>query len=467
MLDGLVHPDTLEGLLTVLEEDRSLDFQFYGPLADALRSSERLDWLALPVVLRLCEDDSLKLRGKLKQFDGSRLATLMRQRLSDQLFSEEPEVRLTAAQLLATRDGAGEGQARVLAEDMLASVLEDTDNVLVAAATEGLVRLVLLEQLPGLVDVSASTLQATQEDNLDRDEVQRQMEQIRLWVADLARKDELEPLKLPFTDQQGKVVDEQALPIAETLAAAQQACRLDKSHLDHLYLVVEPESEARELGLELVESFRKLARTEKKTMLELMREGAERVLLYHKDWLDETQKPPVLGGWRGASTIFHQSPGQEVGVWIESGKPSPLFLELVERRRRGVAIRLLRLVEEGCKPPRGMDVIEHSYRTDRAFEPRQLHLLQIRSARWVPLVLELYSFMPADLPMEERPRLAALLDLYHHKRAGTLWDNALSSGSDEVSAPVDRDSLDSRLSRLAVRFGLAPRALAGIELPGF
>lgn len=468
LLEGLVHPDTLDGLLSVLEEDRSLDFQFYEPLAGALRTADRMDWLALPVVLRLCEDDTLKLRGKLKQFDGKRLATLMRQRLSDQLFSEEPEVRLTAARLLATRDGAGEGQARVLAEDMLASVLMDDDKVLVSAATEGLVRLVLLEQLPGLVDVSASTLQATQEDNLDRDEVARNLDEIRQWVALLAENDELEPLKLPFTDQDGRVLDEQATPLAEVLAAARQASRNDKSHLDHLYLMVEPESAVRELGLELVEGFRKLAKAEKKSLYALMREGAERVLLYHRNWLEESSKPPVLGGWRGTSTVYHQSPGREIGVFIEPGKASPLFLELVERLRRGVSIRLLRLVEEGNKPPRGMDVIEHSYRTDRAFEPRQLHLLQVRSARWVPLVMELYSFLPADLPNEDRPRLAAILDLYHHKRAGTLWDNALAAGAEETAPPpADRDSLDSRLARLAPRFGLPENALAGVELPGF
>lgn len=467
LLDGLVHPGTLEGLLTVLEEDSSLDFQFYGPLAEALRTAERIDWLALPVVLRLCEDDTLKLRGTFKQYDGKRLGTLVRQRLSDQLFSEEPEVRLTAARLLATRDGAGEGQARMLAEDLLASVLEDPDSVLVSAATEGLVRLVVLEQLPGLVEVSASTLQATQHDSLDRELVARHLADIRAWVADLASRDELEPLKLPFTDQDGQVIEAEALPLAEVLAAAQQATRADRAHLDHLYLVMEPESEVRELGLELVESFRKLARAEKKSLYELMKEGAERVLLYHNNWLEDSSKPPVLGGWRGTSTIYHQSPGQEVGVYIEPGKPSPLFLELVERHRRGVAIRLLRLVEEGHKPPRGMDVIEYSYRTDRAFPPRHLHLLQVRSGRWVPLVLELYSFMPADLAQEDRARLAAILDLYHHKRSGTLWDNALQSSEESAPAPADREELDGRLSRLSQRFGLAPEALVGVELPGF
>ena len=317
------------------------------------------------------------------------------------------------------------------------------------------------------MDVSASTLQETQQDNLDRDEVHRQMEQIRLWVAELAKKDDLEPLKLPFTDQSGHVIEESALPIAEMLAGAQQACRGDKSHLDHLYLVVAPESEVRELGLELVESFRKIARSEKKSLFELMREGGERLLLSHRTWLEDNTRPPVLGGWRGTQTIYHQLPGQEVGVWIEPGRPSPLFLELVERMRRGVAVRLLRVVDEGSKPPRGMDVIEHSYRTDRAFEPRCVHVLQVRSARWVPLMLEFYSFMPADLVAEERPRMAAVLDLYQHKRAGTLWDSALASGASETAEAPTRDSLDGRLSRLSQRFGLAPTALAGIELPGF
>lgn len=467
LLEGLVHKDTLEGLLTVLEEDRTVDFLFYAPLARALRTAERMDWLALPVVLRLCEDDTLKLRGTYKQFDGKRLATLVRQRLSDQLFSEEPEVRLTAARLLATRDGAGEGQTRILAEDLLASVLQDPDPVLVASATEGLVRLVLLEDLPGLVEVGASTLHATQEDLLDRDEVARQLEQIRVWVSELARKDELEPLKLPFTDQQGHVVDELALPLAETLAAAQQGCRSDRSHLDHVYLAVVSEAEVRETGLELVEGFRKVARSEKKSLYQLMREGAERVQLYHRSWLEESSRPPLLGGWHGPYTVFHQSPGQEVGVFIEPGKPSPLFLELVERQRRGAEVRVVRLVEEGSKPPRGMDVIEHSYRTERAFEPRQMQLLQVRSARFVPMVMELYAFLPTDLTPPERPLVAALLDLYQNKRTGTLWENALQSEVEVSVERPDREALKPRLNRLCQRFGLPEGTLADIEVPGF
>lgn len=467
LLEGLVHKDTLEGLLAVLEEDRTLDFHFYAPLAQALRTAERMDWLALPVVLRLCEDDTLKLRGAYKQFDGKRLATLVRQRLSDQLFSEEPEVRLTAARLLATRDGAGEGQTRILAEDLLASVLQEPDPVLVAAATEGLVRLVLLEDLPGLVEVGASTLQPTQEDLLDRDEVARQLEQIRVWVSELARKDELEPLKLPFTDQQGHVVDELAQSLAETLAAAQQGCRSDRSHLDHVYLAVVSEAEVRETGLELVEGFRKLARSEKKSLHQLMREGSERVQLYHRSWLEESSRPPVLGGWHGPYTVFHQGPGQEVGVFIEPGKPSPLFLELVERQRRAAEVRVVRLVEEGSKPPRGMDVIEHSYRTERAFEPRQIQLLQVRSARFVPLVMELYAFLPSDLTPAERPLVAALLDLYQNKRTGTLWENALQSDIEVSVERPGREALKPRLNRLSQRFGLPEGALAGIQVPGF
>lgn len=474
LTEGLVESGTLEKLAALLGHDHSLDFLFHQSLAEMLRDDVAPAWASMRVLHAMCRSDRIQLEGAVKHYDPPRLATLVHQRAGQCLTSEEPRVRELTALLCATEEMVTDANARMLVEFELSELLRDPEPAVVRASVEGLVRLCLREAvpLPALLRLGKAEL-ALGKERLKTDEVEAVLEEMKAWVEEQSEKDELARLDLPFTDADGNLQKEKALPLAELMAALVRASREDSSRKGHRYYLLVPAERLRRLGQGLLESFRKLARSLDKSVhrMATTTSGAD-LLLEYKVMLEQSDEAslPVLGGRSEPTLVYHFAPYVESGVWtVEPDPPNPprkwrslLFAELVELARRIdlKEVRLVRLVPTAEDALAGLDTFEPSFTTVKKFWAKQMEVLQVRQARFVPFLLELAATGGSEDEQEWTATQAVLALLQGGERA-LGWRRFLerAGGEPEPEAEPPREIADElRLQlaqELAVKFGMA------------
>ncbi|MBI3929500.1 MAG: hypothetical protein HY319_28415 [Armatimonadetes bacterium] len=476
---GLIADSTLEGLIEVLQRDSSIDLLLIRPLVEALRAGAPADWIALRVLSALCEEDRVHVPGGLKQYDLPRLWARSSSADARQVSSAVPLHRQLAVQLLVTREQLPKTGARQLLEYHLHAGLEDPDPGVARAAVEGLVRLTMADQLPlpALLQPIPNRFAASELSKLEVERLAPLMRELELWLAQQKEKDDLFPLGLPFTDKEGKIVPEHARPWLELLASLEQASQADSSRRRHRYYCLLPGPELRAMGDAILWTWAELAKRLSRSLEELTGLVPRELMMEYRLLLAELMegdppRRPFLGGESRKVTIHHFAPYWTCGVFmiepVPAGSPlewrSPMFEELVELGRR-IDLRdvfLLRLTGSPEEPLTGLDTMDPVFTTRKILTPRQLELLQVHQARFVPLLSQLPPMLSGDSPASEA--MWALLDLYQYGEGAPGWQSYRRSRHGRPASPRTREPAWEEIApALAERFRLGKEHIPRLE----
>ncbi len=484
LLEPVVGAATREGLVRLIQRDQTVDFLLLRPLARALEQGLPLDWLGPLLMLNLCSNDQIQLGGAVKQFDGARLRQLVFQRTLDRLISDDSRSRLAAAQLLTVRELVTDTNTRLSLEYELGQLLEDPDPELVRPASQGLVRLALLDQLPlpSLVEVGSAPMpgQLSVESGLSDELVEKYSADLDAWVAELAEKDELAPLELAFTDAQGRVDAVKAAPLVTLLASVEEGCRADDTSEGRRYFMLATEEELVTVGLAFARSYSALADNLSRNLADLVLEMKPAdVMLEHQLMLEEVNDKladrlggyPYFGGLGRTIHIHHFKPHDRWGVWWwEPQPPKPhlrrentLLNQLVEMVRRvdASSVRLLRLVSAPGMALTGLDTYEPHVITQRRVDPRNLELLLVPQARFVPLTTWWEEALAGELQAADAT--AALLALYQGGEKGLAFAARRERVKPSAVRPrvrLERADLERAGPGLAAKFSLPETAVS-------
>jgi hypothetical protein len=301
------------------------------------------------------------------------------------------------------------------------------------------------------------------------------------WVAELGQKDELAPMQLAFTDEQGRVDPVKAAPVVTLLAAVQEGCRADATHEARRYFMLATEEELFSVGLAFARSFAALAENLNLTLADLvlsMRPGD--VLLEQRLLLEDVNERladrlggfPYFGGLGRSIHIHHFKPHDRWGVWWWEPKPpepdrrreNTLLKQLADMVRRVDAsrVRLLRLVSAPGLALEGLDTYEPHVITQRRVDPRNLEILLVPQARFVPLTAWWEESLAGELAASELEALAALLALYQGGDKSLAWAARKERVKPLASRPrvrLERGDLEKAAPGLASKFGLPESAV--------
>jgi len=487
LLEPVVGGPTREGLVRLIQRDQTVDFLLLRPLARALEQGLPLDWLGPLLMLNLCQSEQIQLGGSVKQYDGARLRQLVFQRTLDRLISEDPRARLAAAQLLTVRELVTDTNTRLSLEYELGQLLEDPDPEMVRPASQGLVRLALLEQLPlpSLIEVGSAPLPGQLQAagaNLSDELLGRYSEDLDKWVGELAEKDELAPMELAFTDAKGRVDAVKAAPLVTLLASVEEGCRADDTFEARRYFMLSTEEELISVGLAFARSFSALAENLSRNLADLVLEMKPAdLMLEHQLLLEEVNDKladrlggyPYFGGLGRSIHIHHFKPHDRWGVWWwEPQPPKPhrrrentLLNQLVEMVRRvdGSQVRLLRLVSAPGLALTGLDTYEPHVITQRRVDPRNLELLLVPQARFIPLTTWWEEALAGELAAAEAEATAALLALYQGGEKGLAFSARRERVKPTAARPrvrLERADLERAGPGLAAKFNLPSSAVA-------
>lgn len=488
LLEPVVGGPTREGLVRLIQRDQTVDFLLLRPLARALEQGLPLDWLGPLLMLNLCLNEQVQLGGSVKQYDGARLRQLVFQRSLDRLLSEDPRARLAAAQLLGVRELVTDTNTRLSLEYELGQLLEDPDPEVVRPAAQGLVRLALLEQLPlpSLVEVGSAPMPGQLAEaggaNLSDELLAKYSEDLEAWVGELAEKDELAPLELTFTDAQGRVDAVKAAPLVTLLASVEEGCRADDTSEARRYFMLSTEEELVSVGLAFARSFSALAENLSRNLADLvLGMKPSDLMLEHQLMLEEVNDKladrlggyPYYGGLGRSIHIHHFKPHDRWGVWWwEPQPPKPhrrrentLLKQLVEMVRRvdGTSVRLLRLVSTPGLALTGLDTYEPHVITQRRVDPRNLELLLVPQARFIPLTTWWEEALAGELAAAEAEATAALLALYQGGEKGLAFAARRERVKPTAARPrvrLERGDLERAAPGLAAKFNLPASAVA-------
>lgn len=472
LLGGLVSAPTREGLLNLVRQDPTLDFRVCRPLLQLAEADPEL--LGLRLLLELCSNDSIRLRGTFKQWDEAGLRQLAHERTAALLGSDRPDLRQAALSCLVCQEEMQDRSARLRLEYPLSLAVEDADPEVALAALDGLVRLTLsdLAPLPRLVEACQVELGAAppQAGRLAAEEGRRGVLEVRAWLGEIAERDPDRLILLPLAGPQGEILEDRVAAVGQLLAAANQASREDGSLRLTRYYLLASVDELAAGSQAFFESWNMLAREAGCPLHRLLARERKALLLEHRLLVEDRQTQllsrcnslPFLGG-RGRPRTYHvYRPGERLGASRQVevlphryvAQDAPFFLELLEMLRR-IPLERVRLVRLVRREGDGLEALDTPLSTLASEVPVELHRLEVLQA-------DLVAFAPflkalprvrhdAGLGPARREEWEALLAFYEER---PLPAAPAEAGPEARPPQIDQAYLEEAASRLAARFQL-------------
>ncbi len=470
LLDPLVSGDTRRQMVLALHRgdlevraDRRL-------VLAAAAGGPPLELLALLLLQELSASPLLKLEGAFKYYDERGLRSVLLDRTTNLLTSDEPSVRALAPRLLAARDLAADRATRLGSEYPLGMARADLDPAVQAVAVEAFTRLALSEVVPlpaalELMPFQGGAVRST----LPEAEVQAVLGELRGWLIQLSKVDPVRPMGLPITDAEGSLDAELARPLAETLAGIHQACRQDGTLGAPRWLALVSFEELAAGARALLDSWRQLARQVGCGLGDL---DPQECSLDHR-LLVEDQAPRLLQRWGGlpylcgpgrALSLHRVAPGRLAGPWTTFEKfrgvvvteEAPLFCELLDRARRADLRRVCVLRFPAFKSQKTDGMPERQgARIESTVEFRDVEVLDPLVPEFAPL-LRWFVRRQADLGLENEPveEFRAVLALAEGQRPQAETASTADEPVAEPAPPRDPEALSRAAAALARQFEL-------------
>ena len=472
LLDPLAPGETRRQMVLALHRGE-LDVRVDRVLLSAATAARpALELLGLFLLQDLSVSPHLKLEGSFKHCDERAVRSLLLERASNLLLSEDASLRALAPRLLAAGDLAADRATRLGMEYPLGMARVDVDPAVQAAATEALTRLALGELFPLPAALELVPLQPGEAvpvlSVLSPADFEAVTVELRSWLVHVSKADSIRPMGLPITDSAGALDLERSRPVVEILAAIHQACRHDGSLGRARWLALVSLEELAASARALLESWRLLARQEGKALDGL---DPQRCHLDYRFLLEDQASRllqrcgglPTLGGPNHPLALNRVEPGRHAGPWTTYEKArglvvteeAPIFTELLERARRGdlTRVRVLRL--PGFKPvqPEGLPE-RHTARIDAPIELREIEVLDTRRVEFTP-GLRWIARNRVELSLDSEPLedLQAVLSLAEGRRPRAAATPRVEEGSARPPAP-DEDAFPRAAASLARQFEL-------------
>lgn len=466
LLDPVVHGDTRRNLVQALRRDPGLDVRAERRLVGASGTPQARELLGLFLLQELCLSPRLKADG-FQQYDERALRALLLERTSALLGAEDPALRALAPRLLASADLAADRATRLGTEYPLGTARTDPSPAVATAAVEALIRLALSEvvPLPRAMELVPADPQAAGESSLAPTEVESAWKELASWLARVGESDAVRPMGLPITDAAGALDAEKARPLAETMAAMQQASRRDGSWGQVRWLGLATVDDLAGAARALLESWRAVARPLGRSLAELdpQAQALEHRLIVEDHAARLLQRCgglPYLGGPGRPVNVYRAAAGKPPGPWIHYEKyrgvfvteEAPLFTELLERGRR-VDLRRVRVLRfpayKPATPDGSMD--RQTARLDGPVDLREVEVLDPRRVEFLPL-LKWFGWNRAELGLDAEPEedVQAALALGEGRRPSVVPP----ASPVERPAPPDEAALARAAASLARQFEL-------------
>ncbi len=401
LLDPLVGGETRRQMVQALHRG-GLEVRADRGLVQAASAGGPVqELLALLLLQELSASPLLKLEGAFKDCDERALRSLLLERTSNLLTSEDPSIRALATRLLAARDLAADRASRLGSEYPLGMARADQDSAVEAAAVEALTRLALSEVTPLPAAVELVPCQGrVLPDGLAEVEVQAALGQLGEWHSKVAREDPGRLATLPFRAAEGALDIGAARPLAQVLAAIHQACRQDGTLSAPRWLALVPRAELTAGARALLDSWRQLARQLGRSLVDL---DPQECGLDHRLMVEDQASRllqrwgglPFLGGPGRALTLHRVAPGRLAGPWTTYEKyrgvvvteEAPFFRALLEHFVRAAAPGVCVVRLTASRTPSGEGPSERQQaRVDTVVEFREVEVLDPQVPEFCPLL---------------------------------------------------------------------------------